>query len=442
MSDHRSKIEGEAWPEASDGNAAAGFVPITDLSPSHVTPDHSAQPLDLVAIRERLAGKQGRRYWQSLEELADTEGFREYLEREFPHQAPRDMEPLSRRAFLKVMGASLALAGVSGCAWQPAEKIVPYVNQPEEIVPGKPLFFATAFARNGYAMGVVAESQMGRPVKIEGNTQHPASLGATDAFAQASVLGLYDPDRSQAVRYLSDPTTWSVFLGEMTNRLDAQRRTGGAGLRVLTETITSPTLAAQCRRLLARYPGAKLCQYDPVGQANVREGARLAFGDEVHPVYHFDRAERVMSLDANFLLEEPGSVRYARDFVDGRRVRAGQTRMNRLYVVESTPTITGSYADHRLPLRPSQIEPFAPRGRRRHRRGRGRRGRLAARRSAGVDLGGGEGPAGPSRRQPGHRRAPPAALASRAGPRHEPGAGEHRQDGHLHGAGRGPLRPS
>jgi MoCo/4Fe-4S cofactor protein with predicted Tat translocation signal len=359
MSDHRSKIEGETGPEASNGSAAAGFVPITDLSPSHVTHGHSSQPLDLAAIRERLAGARGRQYWQSLEELADTEAFREYLEREFPHQAPRDMEPLSRRAFLKVMGASLALAGVSGCAWQPAEKIVPYVNQPEEIVPGKPLFFATAFPRSGYAMGVVAESQMGRPVKIEGNTQHPASLGATDAFAQASVLGLYDPDRSQAVRYLSDPTTWSVLLGEMTNRLDALRRTRGAGLRVLTETITSPTLAVQLRRLLARYPGAKLCQYDPVGQANVREGARLAFGDEVHPVYHFDRAERVLSLDANFLLEEPGSVRYARDFVGGRRVRAGQTRMNRLYVVESTPTITGSYADHRLPLRPSQIEPFA-----------------------------------------------------------------------------------
>jgi MoCo/4Fe-4S cofactor protein with predicted Tat translocation signal len=381
MSDHRSKIEDEMGQTASDG-PSAGFIPLAALSPdldrqppsadhhfrsskSAIAGQGASQPFDLAGdrrpavIRERLAGTRGRRYWQSLEELADTEEFREYLEREFPHQAPRDWEPLSRRGFLKVMGASLALAGVGGCAWQPAEKIVPYVEQPEAIVPGKPLFFATAFPRNGYAMGVVAESQMGRPVKIEGNEKHPASKGATDAFAQASILGLYDPDRSQAVRYLSDPTTWDVFLGTMTTRLEAMRRNGGAGLRVLTETITSPTLVRQLRRLLARSPGAKLCQHDPVGQANVREGARLAFGEEVNPVYHFDRADRVLSLDADFLLEEPGSVRYARDFVDGRRVRAGRTRMNRLYVVESTPTITGAYADHHLPLRPSQIEPFA-----------------------------------------------------------------------------------
>src|SRR5262249_3473125 len=168
---------------------------------------------------------------------------------------------------------------------------------------------------------------MGRPVKIEGNEKHPASHGATDALAQASVLGLYDPDRSQAVRYLSDPTSWGVFLGAMTDRINALRRNRGAGLRVLMETTTSPTLAGQLRKLLARYPAAKLCQLDPVGQANVREGARQAFGEEVHPVYHFDRADRVLSLDANFFVEEPGSVRYARDFVDRRRVRADRTEM-------------------------------------------------------------------------------------------------------------------
>src|SRR5215472_10238733 len=170
--------------------------------------------LDLAAIRARLASSRGRYYWRSLEELAASEGFQELLEREFPrHAAEWQADPADRRHILKVMGASLALAGLSACTRQPTETIMPYVRQPEEVIPGRPLFFATAVPTQALAMGVLAESHLGRPTKVEGNPDHPASLGATDAIAQASVLELYDPDRSQTLTYLGDIRPWSAFLG-------------------------------------------------------------------------------------------------------------------------------------------------------------------------------------------------------------------------------------
>lgn len=144
-------------------------------------------PLDLASVRARLGAMRGQRYWRSLEELAETEAFQEFLHREFPHGASEWTDPVGRRAFLRLMGASLALAGLGACTRQPAEKILPYVRAPEQVVPGKPLFFATAMTLGGIASGVLAESHMGRPTKIEGNPGHPASLGATDLFAQASI---------------------------------------------------------------------------------------------------------------------------------------------------------------------------------------------------------------------------------------------------------------
>lgn len=317
------------------------------------------QPLDLAAVRARLSAAHGRQYWRSLEELADTPGFADLLHREFPRQAAEWSDPMSRRQFLHLMGASLALAGLGACTSRPTETIVPYVRPPEEVVPGKPLFFATAMSLGGVATGLLVESHMGRPTKVEGNPDHPASLGATDAFAQASVLTLYDPDRSQTLTHLGEIRPWSAFLAALRDALTEQRAVQGKGLRVLTETVTSPTLAAQLRALLAEFPSAKWHQYEPVGNDNAREGARLAFGEYVNPVYRLENAEVILALDADFLSSHPGSLRYAREFAAKRRLTAGKKEMNRLYVVEGTPSITGAAADHRLPLRASDIITFA-----------------------------------------------------------------------------------
>lgn len=316
-------------------------------------------PLDLAAIRARLAAQRGRQYWRSLEELANTSGFQEFLQREFPSGASEMRDPISRRAFLKLMGASMALAGLTGCTQSPPEKILPYVEAPEQLVPGKPLFFATAMTLGGYARGVLAESHMGRPTKIEGNTLHPASLGATDVFMQASILALYDPGRSQTVLNRGQISTWDAFLGALTTRMEAKRLGQGAGLRILTETVTSPTLASQIQTLLAEYPNARWHLYDPIGRDNVQLGARLAFAQNVNTIYRFQEANIVLSLNGDFLMRDPASVRYAREFADRRRVRLGESEMNRLYVVESTLTNTGAMADHRLALRASQIAAVA-----------------------------------------------------------------------------------
>jgi molybdopterin-containing oxidoreductase family iron-sulfur binding subunit len=257
------------------------------------------------------------------------------------------------------MGASLALAGLgAGCTRQPLETIVPYVTMPEEVVPGRPLFFATAALHGGFARGVLVESHLGRPTKVEGNPDHPASLGSTDAFGQASVLDLYDPDRSQTVTNRGEIRSWSAFLAAVKAALAVQRTLKGAGLRILTGTVTSPTLAAQIEELLGEFPESKWHRDEPVSRANAREGARLAFGEVVEPLYRLDRADVVLSLDADFLASGPGALRYIRDF-SGRRKPSGQAGMNRLYVVESGPSLTGANADHRLPLRPSQIATFA-----------------------------------------------------------------------------------
>ncbi|HEX5708851.1 MAG TPA: TAT-variant-translocated molybdopterin oxidoreductase [Pyrinomonadaceae bacterium] len=310
-------------------------------------------------VRKRLESKRGREYWQSLEELADSEEFEELLHREFPQHASEWDDSTDRRTFLKLMGASLALAGLSGCSYQPPETIVPYVQQPEGLVPGKPLFFATAMPAPGGAMGLLARSNMGRPTKVEGNPDHPASGGGTDVFAQASVLTLYDPDRSQTVVNRGEVRSYTAFLADVNTALVRQLETGGAGLRFLTQTILSPTLAAQFEEVLRRFPRARVHQWEAAG-ANAAAGARLAFGDFAGTVYRFDRADRILSLDSDFLSCGPASLRYARDFANRRRVREGMTgEINRLYAVETTPTNTGMVADHRLSVRPGEMEQLA-----------------------------------------------------------------------------------
>jgi MoCo/4Fe-4S cofactor protein with predicted Tat translocation signal len=315
------------------------------------------EQLDLAAVRAKLSTAGGERYWRSLEELADSAAFQELLQSEFPRQASVWLDAVSRRDALKLIGASLALAGLGACG-KPArsnEKIVPYVTQPEGWVPGKPMFFATAFVHDGAATGLLVRSHEGRPTKIEGNPMHPSSLGATDAFAQASILTLYDPDRSQVVTNAGAISTWGLFVAAAKRRLEAQRVERGAGLRILTESVVSPSLAAQIQALLAGFPQAKWHQYEPAGRDNVKAGARMAFGEYVEAHYRFDRCSVILSLDADFLSCGGGCLRYARQFADKRRVRAGRADMNRLYAIESTPSVTGSAADHRLALRPSEI---------------------------------------------------------------------------------------
>jgi molybdopterin-containing oxidoreductase family iron-sulfur binding subunit len=291
--------------------------------------------------------------------LADTPEFQELLAREFPENASEWTDPVGRREFLKLMGASLGLAGLTACTAQPSDMIVPYVKAPEDVIPGNPLYFATAIPLSGYAIGLLVESHMGRPTKVEGNPKHPASLGATDVFAQASILTMYDPDRSQSILKAGQIGSWTGLLAEVNLALDAQRTSQGAGIRILTESVTSPTLAWQLRAFLAKFPQAKWHQYEPAARDAVRAGARLAFGEVVNTVYRLDKAEVVVALDADFLASGPGSVRYARDFAAQRKLQSPDAAMGRLYAVESTPTPTGATADHRLALRPSQVEAFA-----------------------------------------------------------------------------------
>jgi MoCo/4Fe-4S cofactor protein with predicted Tat translocation signal len=306
-------------------------------------------------IRARLEGKSGKAYWRSLDELADTAEFRDFLEQEFPRQAAPLEGSFQRRDFLKLLGASLALAGLTACA-RPVplrEKIVPYVRQPEEIIPGRPLFYATALNQGGYAEGLLVESHQGRPTKVEGNPDHPASLGATGVVAQASVLTLYDPERSQTVMNAGEERSWEEFtaaLAEVTAGLGS-----GAGLRILTETVTSPTLAAQLQALLRQYPDAVWHQYDASRSDLLFEGTRLAYGQPLMPSFDFSAADVVVSLDADFTADYPGRLRHARAFADRRRVHGAEADPGRFYAFESTPTPTGSIADHRVPLGPQAI---------------------------------------------------------------------------------------
>jgi MoCo/4Fe-4S cofactor protein with predicted Tat translocation signal len=321
-------------------------------------PSRSTDGLDLTAVRARLAGARGPRYWRCLEELAETPEFQEYLRREFPSDEYWT-DPASRRTFLRLMGASLAMAGigVSGCSSAPPEKIVPYVRAPEELVPGRPLWYASAVGLGGYATGVLVESHMGRPTFVAGNEKHPASLGAIDPLAQASVLGLYDPDRSQVVMEGVKIGTWDAFLLKAVEALDAQRSKQGEGLRILTETVTSPTLARQIRALKETFPKMVWHQYEPVNRDNARAGARLVYGEDVATRYQLDKANVIVALDADPLGTGPGRLRYARDFAARRE--PGGSGINRLYAVEASPSVTGAMADHRLAIPAHQVAGFA-----------------------------------------------------------------------------------
>jgi len=297
-------------------------------------------------------------YWRSLNELADTPEFRRFLDAEFPESADRG--GFSRRRWLQLMGASLALGGAAaGCRWE-QEDILPFAKRPADRTPGKAKYFATSMELGGVALGLMATSHDGRPTKLEGNPRHPASRGATHAQAQAAILTLYDPDRSRSIVEQADGQTinqpWDKFADSMRDRFIALRKKQGTGLRVLSSATSSPTLLAMRDRLLEEFPQARWVEWEPVSRDQEREGMRQAFGRPLRPHLKFDQARIIVALDEDFLGGHPNSVRYAADFV-AHRDPDGEW-MSRLYSAECRYTITGMAADHRLAIRAGDIRRF------------------------------------------------------------------------------------
>jgi MoCo/4Fe-4S cofactor protein with predicted Tat translocation signal len=296
-------------------------------------------------------------YWRSLAQLEDSPESRAFLEREFPVGASELPDGISRRSMITLLGASLSLAGLAGCR-RPVEEIVPYVTAPEDAVPGIPRYYATTMPFRRSAYGLIVESHEGRPTKIEGNPGHPATLGASSARIQASVLGLYDPDRSQTIRLKGEPKSWSDFVTAWKELAQAHAADGGAGLAVVSESFSSPTLARLAAEFRGRYPRATWATYEAVSDENRLAGLRSATGRDVDLMLRIDQASVILALDADPLLTDPEMIRHVRGFAAGRRAGASGGAMNRLYAVEGVYSLTGSMADHRLRLESRQISPF------------------------------------------------------------------------------------
>jgi len=330
---------------------------------------------DTVTDREMpasMAENEEGAYWRHAREYFGEVVSDPEKHREFDTEHPELLDPASRRNFMKVMGASMMLAGLTSCARQPEEKIVPYVKSPEESIPGRFDYYATAVSLAGYGMGVVATSYSGRPTKIEGLAEHPASQGATGIHAQASVLDLYSPDRLESISRAGTMATWNQFVADMARSMADIEAAQGEGLTILTETVTSPTIQGQMAQLAARFPKMAWREHDPMGRNNARLGAMQAFGRYAETKIDFLKAKAVLSLDADFLHEGPAHVRYARDFAVTRSADAradapdyiarehfAHDEMSRLYVAECSPTLTGAAADHLMPLRYTKVETLA-----------------------------------------------------------------------------------
>jgi MoCo/4Fe-4S cofactor protein with predicted Tat translocation signal len=299
-----------------------------------------------------------RTYWRSLAQIEERPEFRDSLEREFPEGASELPEGVTRRDMMMLLGASLSLAGLAGCR-RPVEEIVPFATAPEEMVPGIPRYYATTMPFRRSAYGLIVESHEGRPTKIEGNPSHPSTLGASSSRVQASVLGLYDPDRSQSVTLHGTRKSWSDFVAAWGQQLSkAHAADGGAGLAVLSESFSSPTLARLASELRDRYPRLQWATYDAVSDENRLAGLRSAAGRDLDLMLRLDRASVILALDADPLLTDPEMIRHARGFADGRRAGASGGAMNRLYAVEGVYSLTGAMADHRLRLESRQVAPF------------------------------------------------------------------------------------
>jgi molybdopterin-containing oxidoreductase family iron-sulfur binding subunit len=265
---------------------------------------------------------------------------------------------LGRRGLLGAMAATFALVGAEGCR-RPMERVVPYTKMPEDVIPGVPSHYATVIQRRGDALGVVLESHEGRPTKVEGNESHPSSLGGADMIAQATILDLYDPERSTGPRKGASAASWGDFDKELEAKLAELEKNGGAKLRILMQPTLSPSVLRMRAELAKRFPQARVHTWGAVSDSNARAGTRIAFGQPLEVLPAYDRAKIILSLDCDFLQTETASVRAMRSFANGRRLRKAGDPMSRLYVVESARTTTGNNADHRLRLPASDVERYA-----------------------------------------------------------------------------------
>jgi molybdopterin-containing oxidoreductase family iron-sulfur binding subunit len=306
--------------------------------------------MTLTQVRERLKGVQGKKFWRSVDELANTPEFQAAVEKEFPSAAQEWVDPVSRRGFLKLMGASMALAGLAGCTKQPDEPIYPYVKAPEDLILGKPNYFATAHPFVSGAVPLLVKTDQFRPIKIDGNPDHAYNAGSSDVFSQGALLDLYDPDRSQHTSFEGESREWAEFAQALRQKVAGSK--DGTGIYFLSATITSPTLARQWKAVQAAYPKAKLVQFDPAVA-----GTAASRGQSVQ--YALADADVIVSLDSDFLSGAafPGFHKLVREYAERRK--DPEKGMNRLYAVESTPTTTGMKAEHRLGLRASEIPAFA-----------------------------------------------------------------------------------
>jgi molybdopterin-containing oxidoreductase family iron-sulfur binding subunit len=268
-----------------------------------------------------------------------------------------DATSFSRRRFMQLMGASLALSSGAACRWD-KDNLLAFTRRPAGHTPGVPKHFATAMELGGYATGLSVVSYDGRPIKIEGNSKHPISRGGSSAFAQASILEIYDPDRSQTLVQTGHDFSpgWADFAEWLQPVMAAARSTGGADLRILAEASHSPTRRRLQSRLQAAYPALKWVEYEPLSRDNERLGTAMVFGRAVRPHYDLTRADVVVALDEDLFVEHPAALAYARDFATSRQPQGG--KMSRLYAIESRFSVTGGMADHRLAIRSEQVEPF------------------------------------------------------------------------------------
>jgi molybdopterin-containing oxidoreductase family iron-sulfur binding subunit len=298
-----------------------------------------------------------RQHWRSLGELEGTPGSRAFREREFVEGASEAPDAVSRREVLTLLGASVSLATLAACR-RPEEGIVPYVEAPEQVIPGVPRHYATTMPSGHTAYGLVVESHEGRPTKIEGNTLHPGSLGSSSARVQSAILDLYDPDRSREVLKDGEESTWEAFVSAWEGRAAVHAADGGAGLALVLPPFSSPTLFRLVEELRAAYPHALVVAHDPAGDVNVHEGLHQATGRDLVPVHRLDEADVVVCLDADILHADPEMIRHTRGFARRRRVSAPGDQMSRLWAVEPVLSVTGAKADHRQRLAARHIPAF------------------------------------------------------------------------------------